>query len=73
MKIQDLSSLSFLYDPDHFSWLKRHVLNSACKREIRAALKAGENIPVANSQVAEELHRYYRVPKESITVLQSQE
>jgi len=68
MRIVELSSLSFLYDPDHFSWLKRHRLNAGCKREIRAADKKGTEVAVANELVAEELHRYYRVPKERIII-----
>ncbi len=69
MKIRDFDTLSFLYDPDHFSWLRRHVLNHACKKEIRATLKSGAKIVVSNDKVAEELHRYYRVPYDRISVL----
>lgn len=67
--ISGFSDLGYLYDPDHYSWLDRHVLNSRVKREIREAMKSGSMIAAANEQVAEELHRYYRVPRENITVL----
>lgn len=69
MKIRELDTLSFLYDPDHFSWLRRHLMNRACKKEIRAAMKSGENVVAANAKAAEELHRYYRVPYDRITTL----
>lgn len=69
MKIEDFSSLSFLYDPDHFSWLRRHYLNCICRREIRKASHEGRKIGVANSLVAEEMHRYYRVPMEDMFIL----
>jgi len=73
MRIRDLNTLSFLYDMEGYSWLRRHQLNRMCKKEIREAMVSGENIVAANPRVAEELHRYYRVPKEIITVLHNQE
>lgn len=73
MGIRELNTLDFLYDMESYGWLERHRLNRACKKEIRAAEESGENVVVANSRVAEELHRYYMVPKEKITVLHNQE
>lgn len=69
MKIRELDTLSFLYDPDHFSWFRRHVLNHVCKKEIRTAMRSGAKVVVANGKVAEELHRYYRVPYDMISIL----
>ncbi len=63
-----LSDLSFLYDPNHFSWLRRHVLNFRVKREIKAAARDGRKIQVLSEKVAEDLHKYYRVPVDSIEI-----
>lgn len=60
--ISEFEDLGFLYDPDHYSWLQRHRLNWSVKRE----LKRGGPFVVRNEAVAEQLHRYYRVPKEDI-------
>ena len=73
MKLSELENLGYLYDPDHYSWLRRHILNRQVKNQFRRALRAGQSVEVANFLVAEELHRYYRVPKERITVLHTQE
>jgi len=61
--------LSFLYDPEHFSWIERHCLNCRCKKMVKRAAAEGRVLPVASEQVAEQLHRYYRVPKDRIEVL----
>lgn len=65
-QISEFDDLSFLYDPDHFSWLERHILNIGIKRQIRGC----EPITAHSEKVAEQLHRYYRVPKERINIQQ---
>lgn len=61
-----ITDLSFLYDPDHFSWLGRHIRNSRVRREIRDAAAENRKVRVASAELAEQLHRYYRVSYDSI-------
>ena len=63
-----LNDLSFLYDPDHFTWLRRHILHMQVRREIKAATREGRKIQVLSEKVAEDLHKYYRVPVDSIKI-----
>lgn len=64
-----IEDLTFLYDPEHFSWLRRHVLHWRCKCAIRRARRAGAPVEVASQQVADDLHKYYRVPVGDVKIV----
>ena len=62
-------NLEFVYVPVGYSWLDRFILNHLHKRAIKKARKKGLVILAANERVAFDLHRYYRVPEDSIQVV----
>ena len=80
-----IGSLSYLYPDSGHSWLRRHVLHFRTLRTLRRAgclfcsrggqLGSGSagTITVPSARVAEDLHRYYRVPRENIIVKKSGE
>lgn len=61
--------LSFAYAPVGYNWLERFVLNNKHKKSLKRARKEGLPILAANERVAFDLHRYYRVPQESIRLI----
>jgi len=71
MKIVDqntvlVEDLSFLYDPENFSWMRRMVLNQKHKKIIRKAVR----VMAVSDDVAFQIHKYYKVPLEEIEVIQ---
>ena len=62
-------NLEFVYAPVGYSWLERFILNKKHKRALKQARKKGLAILAANARVAFDLHRYYRVPEESVKIL----
>lgn len=64
-----VEDLSFLYDREHYTWLRRHLYNIRHKR----ALKQADRIVAVSSDVKSGINRYYFIPKERITLLQGQE
>lgn len=72
MKIVDqntvlVEDLSFLYDPENFSWMRRMVLNQKHKKIIRKAVR----VMAVSDDVAFQIHKYYKVPLEDIEVMQT--
>ena len=63
------SNLAFAYAPVGYNWLERFILNHKHKNALRRARKEGLAILAANERVAFDLHRYYRVPEESIRLI----
>ena len=62
-------NLEFAYVPVGYNWLERFILNNRHKKALKQARKKGLAILAANERVAFDLHRYYRVPEESIKVV----
>jgi len=62
-------NLEFVYVPVGYSWLDRFILNHLHKKAIKLARKKSLAILAANERVAFDLHRYYRVPDDSIQVV----
>lgn len=62
-------NLEFAYVPVGFNWLERFILNKKHKKALKKARKKGLALLAANERVAFDLHRYYRVPTESIRVV----
>ncbi len=63
-RVVEVDDLSFLYDPEHFSWLEREKRHFRLKR----ALKRADRIIALNPRAALDLHKYYRVPSERIEI-----
>ena len=64
----EVEDLSFLCEHDHhYGWVKRHYRHF----RLRRALKKARNIIAANPKVASEIHRYYFIPNDRITVRQN--
>ena len=61
--------LAFAYAPAGYNWLERFILNHKHKNALKQARKEGLAILAANECVAFDLHRYYRVPQDSIRVV----
>ncbi|MCR4564838.1 MAG: hypothetical protein K5651_01970 [Bacteroidales bacterium] len=61
--------LAFAYAPLGYNWLERFILNNKHKKALKRARKEGLAILAADERVAFDLHRYYRVPEESIKIL----
>jgi len=59
-----VEDLSFLYDPDHFSWIHRMNLNRKHKKNIKKATR----VMAVSDEVAYQVHKYYKVPLEKIEV-----
>ena len=62
-------NLEFAYVPVGYNWLERFILNNKHKKALKQARKKGLAILAANERVAFDLHRYYRVPEDSIQVV----
>lgn len=62
-------NLEFAYVPVGYNWLERFILNKKHKKALKLAHKRGLPILAASERVAFDLHRYYRVPEESIQVV----
>ena len=62
-------NLEFVYVPVGYSWLERFILNRKHRSALKWARKKGLVILAANERVAFDLHRYYRVPEESVKVI----
>lgn len=68
-----MSDLGFLYERRHHLWVEREWKHFRLRRRLKKALRAGSVIKItaADAKVAEQLHRYYRVPSERISVPES--
>ncbi len=59
-----IHDLDFLSRPG-YSWIERHRLNFRCRRLCRRA----ETVIVPSRSVADDVVRYYFVPKEKIRII----
>lgn len=65
VKVVEVSDLSFLRERDHrYGWFRRHYKHLRIRRALR---KAGK-IVAADSVVAADIYKYYRVPKDNISL-----
>jgi hypothetical protein len=63
VKVLEVSDLSFLRERDHrYGWFRRHYKHL----RIRRALKKAGKVIAADSVVAADIVKYYRVPKDRI-------
>ena len=63
VKVVEVSDLSFLRERDHrYGWFRRHYKHI----RIRRALKKAGTVIAADTVVASDIAKYYRVPKERI-------
>lgn len=64
-KVVEVEDLSFLGDRNHrYSWFQRHY----CHFRHKWALSGADRVIAADERVADDLVRYYFIPKEKITV-----
>ena len=69
-RIVEVNDLSFLSERDHrYGWIRRHYKHF----RLRRALRKAKGIIAADPEVAAEIHRYYFIQKDRITVRQNQE
>ncbi len=63
VKVVEVSDLSFLRERDHrYGWFRRHYKHL----RVRRALKKAGKVIAADTVVASDIAKYYRVPKERI-------
>lgn len=64
-KVVEVRDLSYLSRRDHpYNWLQRHFHH----HRLRRALKKAARVIAANPVVAQDIHRFYFIPKERIEV-----
>ena len=64
-KIVEVTDISFLSEREHpYNWFKRHMIH----HRLRLALKRVDKVIVHNSQTAENIHRFYFIPKDHIMI-----
>lgn len=63
-----VKDLGFLYERKGHLWVEREWKHFRLRKRLRKALgsRKGTRIIAVDQKVAEELHRYYRVPVERI-------
>ena len=67
-KVAHVEDLSFLSDREHrYNWLQRHYFNIRDKRACRKA----DSIIVSDQSVADDIVRYYFIPRSKIIIRQS--
>lgn len=63
VRVVEVSDLSFLREWNHrYGWFRRHYKH----HRLRRALKKAGKVVAADSVVAADIARYYRVPKDRI-------
>ena len=66
----EVFDLSFVSDRNHrYGWLRRHYKHI----RLRRALKKAKDIVATDPETAAAITRYYFIPKDRITVRQTQE
>lgn len=69
-KVAQIDDLSFLSDRNHrYNWLQRHYYNIRFKRACRKA----DIILACNKNVANDIAKYYFIPRSKIVIRQSQD
>ena len=64
-RIVEVTDISFLCEREHpYNWLKRHIIH----HRLRLALKRVDKVIVHDSQTAENIHRFYFIPKNLILI-----
>lgn len=64
-RVVEVSDLSYLTDRDHrYNWFQRHYHHHRLRRSLKKAAK----IVAANKTVARDIHRFYFIPDERITI-----
>ncbi len=64
-RVVEVHDLSFLSDCNHsYGWIRRHYRH----HKLRRALKKAEKIIATNPKAANDIVRYYFVPREKITL-----
>lgn len=62
-RVVEVHDLSFLSDRNHsYGWIRRHYRH----HKLRRALKKAEKIIATNPKAANDIVRYYFIPKERI-------
>ena len=65
VKVVEFNALSFLRERDHrYGWFRRHYKHLRSRRALRKAGKIVAAAPV----VAADIYKYYRVPKDNISL-----
>lgn len=64
-----VDDLGFLYERDRHLWIEREWKHFRLKGRLKKALREDSSVRIvaSGSAVAEQLHRYYRVPSERIS------
>lgn len=64
-KVVEVSDLSYLTDRNHrYNWFQRHFYH----HRLRRALKKAARVVAADKTVAYDIHRFYFIPQEKITL-----
>jgi len=64
-KVVEVSDLSFISDRNHrYGWFRRHYKH----HRLRRALKKAEKVVADNPKIANDIVRYYFVPKGKIII-----
>ena len=67
-KVAHVEDLSFLSDREHrYNWLQRHYYNIRFKRACRKA----DRIIASSANVADDIAKYYLIPRSKIIIRQS--
>lgn len=65
VRVVEVSDLSFLREHNHrYGWLRRHYKH----HRIRRALKKAGQVIAADQMVAADIYKYYRIPKDNISL-----
>lgn len=63
--IVETEELSFLTDHGHrYGWLQRHFRH----HRLRLALKKADKVIAPDAETAENIHRFYFIPRENIEI-----
>ena len=63
-RVAEINGLGFLFERNGYSWIRRHWMNTRCRRACRKA----DRIIAADGKTAADIVKYYFVPKEKISV-----
>lgn len=64
-RVVEVSDLSYLTDRNHrYNWFQRHFHH----HRLRRALKKASRVIAADKSVAQDVHRFYFIPHERITI-----
>ena len=65
VRVVEVSDLSFRREHIHrYGWFRRHFKH----HRIRRALKKAEQVIAADPVVAADIYKYYRIPKDNISL-----